>query len=80
MTPCFEALADVMRVVIGPHGSIPDLGRERTEEILLLLLREGVTVPAHKRAWSIPLEEADLAAVHAAGGETAAEFHARRQK
>lgn len=80
LTPCIQALADVLREQLGPHGSVPGLGRERTEEILLMLLHEGVTIPAHKRTWSIAISAEDLAAVHAAGGETTAEWQARRPK
>jgi hypothetical protein len=80
------ALADILGKplsgppLIGPQGTVPHLGTKRTEEILLLLLRHGVTVPAHKRAYTIEVPPELIDAVHAAGGETRQERTAQRDK
>jgi hypothetical protein len=62
-----DALAAVA-AMLGPAGSFPHLGRDRTEEILLLLLLSGRIVRGHKRIWGINIAPEDVPAVRAAGG------------
>jgi hypothetical protein len=45
------ALEQVVGSQLGPQGSFPSIGIERTEAILALLLRFGVRVRAHDRVW-----------------------------
>lgn len=62
-----DALRDVVDAQLGPQGS-NRLGTVRTEEILLLLLRNGRRVRAHDRVWTIEIPQGDIPAVRAAGG------------
>jgi hypothetical protein len=50
------------------------MSAERTDEILLLLLRHGKRVRAHRRTWRIDIPADLLSAVYAAGGQTRAEW------
>ena len=63
-----DALADVVSSMLGAQGTFPPLGVERTEEILLLLLRSGRVVRGHDRVWMIPIAPEDVPAVRAARG------------
>lgn len=72
------ALTEIVGKQLGPQGSFPGIGRDRTEEILLLLLKRGSVVRAHDRVWSIPIPADMLDAVHRAGGKTRAEWDAER--
>lgn len=62
-----DALADVA-AMLGAAGSFPHLPRERTDEILLELLRAGRVVRGHKRVWRIAVPAELVPAVRAAGG------------
>lgn len=63
-----NALHDTMDTQLGPGGWFSRLGRERTEEILLLLLNAGRVVKAHTRVWETPVPPDLIPAVRAAGG------------
>jgi hypothetical protein len=76
-----NALADVVGTTLGAQGSYPGLSKERTEEILLLLLRQGIAVEAHRRVWSIPIPDGLVAVVRTAGGYLSlAEWKAARER
>jgi hypothetical protein len=74
-----EALGDVVEAQLGRYGSFPRLSTERTEEILLLLLRAGRVVKAHTRLWRVEVPADLAAAARAAGGFlTQEEYEAAR--
>lgn len=80
LTELATALRDTVAATLGPQGHFPGLGKERSEQILQLLLSLGITTRAHDRVWTIDLPDDLREAAREAGGKTLAEWREQQAR